>query len=141
YTQYFNRRNKRTGRLWECRYHSTVVDENGYLWAVSRYIENNPVRAKVVKKPEDYSYSSARTHILGESNTLLKEPLFDKSDLNNYRRFMEKKEDRGKIEEIRRQTKLGKPLGDGGFLATLSEKLDCNLAFRPRGRPPKRATN
>jgi len=50
YTQYFNRKYRRTGRLWECRYHSTIIDEDKYLWAVSRYIENNPVRVGVVKK-------------------------------------------------------------------------------------------
>jgi len=38
YTQYFNRTHKRTGRLWESRYHSCVVDKEKYLWAVARYI-------------------------------------------------------------------------------------------------------
>src|SRR3990172_2992129 len=45
YTQYFNRTYKRTGRVWESRYHSCVVDKEKYLWAVARYIEQNPVRA------------------------------------------------------------------------------------------------
>ncbi len=142
YTQYFNRKNNRTGRLWECRYHSTIIDEDKYLWAVSRYIENNPVRAGMVRKPEDYSYSSAKAHILGESNTLLKEPLFNnKGELRNYKLFMEVEEDKRGLEKIRRQTRLGKPLGDGEFLDTLSKKLDRNLVFRPKGRPSKRATN
>jgi putative transposase len=44
YTQCYNRKEARTGRLWECRYHSTVIDGDSYLWAVSRYIENNPLR-------------------------------------------------------------------------------------------------
>ena len=50
YTQDFNRTYKMTGRLWESRYHSCVVDKEKYLWAVARYIEQNPVRAKIVKK-------------------------------------------------------------------------------------------
>ncbi|ODS34744.1 MAG: hypothetical protein SCARUB_00004 [Candidatus Scalindua rubra] len=137
YTQYFNRKNKRTGRLWECRYHSTIIDGEKYLWAVSHYIEKNPVRAGIVKNAEDYPYSSARAHILGESNVLLSEPLFDEGEVSSYRRFIVGEEDKVSLNDIRRQTRLGKPLGDRGFLEILSKKLSCNLDFRPKGRPKK----
>jgi putative transposase len=137
YSKYFNGKNRRTGRLWECRYYSTVVDGDRYLWTLSKYIENNPVRARMVKRPEDYLYSSARAHILGRKDPILKEPLFDKSELNEYRRFIRSEEDKKMMEEIRKQTRLGKPLGDGGFLNTLSERLGCSLSFRPKGRPRK----
>src|SRR3989339_882703 len=48
YAKYINRRYKRTGRLWESRYYSCVVDEESYLWQVARYIERNPKRAGLV---------------------------------------------------------------------------------------------
>jgi putative transposase len=114
--------------------------ENGdsYLWTVSKYIENNPVRAGIVKRPEDYPYSSANAHLLGRKDPLLKEPLFDKSELTEYRRFIRLEEDKKITEEIRKQTRLGKPLGDGGFLNTLSERLGRSLSFRPQGRPRKK---
>ena len=137
YSKYFNRENGRTGRLWECRYYSTVIDGDSYLWTVSKYIENNPVRAGIVKKPEDYPYSSAKAHILRKEDPILKEPLFDKGELDEYRRFVTLEEDRRILEEIRRQTRSGKPLGDGGFIEALSEKTGCNLSFRPKGRPRK----
>jgi putative transposase len=138
YSKYFNQENGRTGRLWECRYYSTVIDADSYLWAVSKYIENNPVRAGIVKSPEDYPYSSARAHILGRKDPFLKEPLFDINQRKEYQRFIRSEEDKKITEEIRKQTKLGKPLGDGGFLNALSEKLGHSLSFRPRGRPKKR---
>jgi putative transposase len=138
YSKYFNGENGRTGRLWECRYHSTVVDGDSYLWTVSKYIENNPVRAGIVKRPEDYPYSSAKGHLLGRKDPLLKDPLFDKSELNEYRRFIRSEEDKKITEEIRKQTRLGKPLGDAGFLKTLSENLGRSLSFRPKGRPRKK---
>jgi putative transposase len=138
YSKYFNRANGRTGRLWECRYHSTVIDGDSYLWTVSRYIENNPVRAGMVKRPEDYPYSSAKAHLVGRKDPLLKEALFDKNELNGYREFVRSQENRKIMEEIRKQTRLGKPLGDGEFLKTLSERLGCSLSFRPQGRPRKR---
>ncbi len=138
YTKYFNGENGRTGRLWECRYYCTVVDEDSYLWTVSRYIENNPVRARMVRRAEDYPYSSAKAHILGKKDPLLKEPLFDKDELNAYREFIHSEEDKKIMEEIRKQTRSGKPLGDGGFLDTLPEKLGQSFSFRPKIRPRKK---
>ena len=135
YTQYLNREKGRTGRLSECRYHSSVMDKDRYLWAVSKYIKNNPVRTEIVKGPEDYPYSSAKAHILGKQNPLLKEPLFDNNELNEYRKLMKTKENKQVIEEIRKQTILGKSLGDSTFLKILSERLGCSLSFRSRERP------
>ncbi len=137
YTQYFNKKNRRTGRLWECRYSSTVVDEERYLWAVTSYIENNPVRAGVVKKPDDYKYSSARAHLLGQRDGLLKDTVFDRGELSEYKRLMNKEQNQEMLEEIRGKTRLGKPLGDERFLTVLSEKLGRALDFRSKGRPRK----
>ena len=105
YTLCFNRKYERSGRLWECRYHSTVIDEEAYLWVVSKYIESNPVRAKLVREAEAYRFSSARAHLLGETNSLLKEPLFDARDLNEYVRFIRNGEDKEVGEVIRRHTR------------------------------------
>ncbi len=138
YTKYFNGKNGRTGRLWECRYHSTVIDGDSYLWTVSKYIENNPVRAGMVKRPEDYPYSSAKAHILRKRNPLLRESLFDRNELNEYREFIKLEEEKKILEEIRKQTRLGKPLGEAEFLEILSERVGCSLSFRPKGRPRKR---
>jgi putative transposase len=138
YTQYFNRKKGRTGRLWECRYHSTVVDGDRYLWAVSKYIESNPVRIKMVAKPENYPYSSAKAHLTGKPNPLLMDPLFDKGEMNEYKKFMKSEESKSTLEEIRKQTISGKPLGGAGFLEILTSRLGCSFSFRPRGRPRKK---
>ena len=67
YTQFTNRKYSRTGRLWESRYHSCIVDKDSYLWAVARYIETNPVMCPDGEKAEDYAYSSALAHIMGKT--------------------------------------------------------------------------
>jgi Transposase and inactivated derivatives len=59
YSQYFNRKK---GYLWQGRFFSCILDETHTFTAI-RYIENNPVRAGIVKTPEAYQWSSARTHI------------------------------------------------------------------------------
>jgi putative transposase len=84
YTQYINRMYGRTGRLWESRYHSCIVDHDKYLWAVARYIEQNPVRAKMVERAEDYSYSSARAHVNGSEDAVLGEDLFHNDRRRDY---------------------------------------------------------
>jgi len=60
YTQHVNRRCERSGRIWQNRFFSTVVDRETYLWAVVRYIEQTPVKAHLASRPEDYRWSSRR---------------------------------------------------------------------------------
>jgi len=58
YTSYFNRRRRRSGHLFQGRFKAHLIDEQGYFQVVSRYIHLNPVRAKVVARPQDYPWSS-----------------------------------------------------------------------------------
>lgn len=59
-TRHHNRLEGRSGTLWEGRYKSSLVDSDSYLLACCRYIELNPVRARMVENPEDYPWSSCR---------------------------------------------------------------------------------
>ena len=58
YTGYINRRYKRSGHLFQGRYKAIIVDKDAYLLPLSRYLHLNPVRAKIVDKPELYRWSS-----------------------------------------------------------------------------------
>lgn len=58
YTQHVNRTQGRDGPLFRGRYKALVVESNSYLSAVIRYIHLNPVKAKLVSKPEAYQWSS-----------------------------------------------------------------------------------
>jgi putative transposase len=58
YVQYFNRRYERSGTLWEGRFRSCLVDSAPYVNACYRYIELNPVRARMVASPSQYPWSS-----------------------------------------------------------------------------------
>jgi REP element-mobilizing transposase RayT len=58
YTGYFNRKHGRVGHLFQGRYRGILVDKEGYLLELSRYVHLNPVRAKIVKKAETYQWSS-----------------------------------------------------------------------------------
>jgi putative transposase len=71
YVRYFNGRYRRTGTLWEGRFHSVVVESSEYFFACSRYIELNPVRAGMVTDPSQYLWSSFRQNALGHLDPLL----------------------------------------------------------------------
>jgi putative transposase len=63
YVQYFNRRHRRTGTLWEGRFRSCLVDSASYVLACYRYIELNPVEAGMVGSPLAYRWSSHAENI------------------------------------------------------------------------------
>ncbi|MBW1862673.1 MAG: transposase [Deltaproteobacteria bacterium] len=63
YTNYVNRRRRRIGHLLQGRYKAILIDKDNYLLELSRYVHLNPVRAKMVAKPEDYVFSSYRSYI------------------------------------------------------------------------------
>jgi len=58
YTQYINRRHQRVGHLFQGRYKAILVDKDGYLLELCRYIVLNPVRAHMVSQPSEYTWSS-----------------------------------------------------------------------------------
>jgi putative transposase len=71
YVGYFNRRYARTGRLFEGRFKSSVIDTETYWFTCMRYVELNPVRAKLVSDPSDYRWSSYRSNGFGVHDRLI----------------------------------------------------------------------
>jgi len=65
YTQWFNRRHKRVGHLFQGRYKSFLVQEDPYLLALVRYIHENPKSARMVEREEDYAWCSDRYYRRG----------------------------------------------------------------------------
>jgi putative transposase len=139
YTQYINKRYQRTGRLWESRYHSCIVDQESYLWAVARYVEQNPVRAGLVNRAEDYLYSSARVHVNGGEDVVLGEDLFSDGSRPHYILLLRSNIPRTEIDHLRYATKTGRPFGNEEFVADMEKKLERRLLQRPKGRPRKGA--
>lgn len=72
YVQYFNKRYQRSGTLWEGRYKSSLISDDRYVLACYRYIESNPVRARIVQNPGDYRWSSYAFNGYGIADNLVK---------------------------------------------------------------------
>jgi len=113
------------------------VDKEKYLWTVARYIEQNPVRAKIVKKAADYPYSSAKAHIQGLQDEILGKALFKSRQMEDYVELMKAGIKEEEIKNIRNHTRSGRPIDSERFIVKMERKLDRIFKVRPRGRPKK----
>ena len=106
---------------------------------MARYIERNPVRAGIVRRVEDWPWSSAEAQIRGAADSVLSEPSWLGTDeVEEYRRYLT---ETGMEDEIRRATSTGRPLGSGSFVEKLERCLRRKLAAQPVGRPRKKKDN
>src|SRR5437764_13881340 len=72
YVRHVNTNYRRTGTLWEERYRAAPIDGEAYFLACCRPIELNPVRARMVRHPRDYRWSSYRAHAQGSAERYLR---------------------------------------------------------------------
>ncbi len=138
YTQYINKKYNKTGRLWETRYYSCIVDKENYLWIAVRYIEQNPKRAGIVNTEEKYPFSSARAHVTQMVDEVLGGEIFGEEGRSEYVDFLHSPVRDEEINEIRYCTRLGLPFGNETFVKVIGQSLGIDLIRRPRGRPRKK---
>jgi putative transposase len=137
YTQYLNRKQTQTGRIWQNRFFSCVVENEQYLWAVARYIERNPLSAGLAEHPEDYPWSSAKAHVVGAADTIPGlSTWLPLSQRAAYAEFV-RTEQVAKDDDIRKATRTGRPLGSERFIDMLEAELNQSLRPKAVGRPRK----
>ena len=131
YTRHVNFREGWRGHLWQGRFSSYPMDEK-YLLAAARYIELNPVKAKLVERPEEYPWSSATAHINKADDQLVRAaPLLDR--VADWRTFLMEDPSQGDIERFRAHERTGRPLGDGQLISKLEVMLGRNLRRKKPG--------
>lgn len=141
YVQYYNYTYRRTGTLWEGRYKATPIDGERYFLTCMRYIELNPVRAKITASdPSDYPWSSYRHNALGEPNELLTpHPEYQRLGVTvdarqaAYRQLFSTRIEDKTMDEIREATNKAWALGDDQFKRELASRLDRPIAPTARG--------
>jgi len=140
YSQYYNNKMRVSGHLFQSRFFSCVLDERQMI-ACARYIERNPVRAKMVKKPYLWPYSSAKIHCgIEQDDSLGTNQLFDYIDKRpkSWKEFIEAPDNPDEMKGIREKTRTGRPLGTNDFVERLEGQLKRVFKLRPKGRPKKR---
>ena len=144
-TQYHNRLEQRSGTLWEGRYKSSLVQNDGYLLACCRYIELNPVRACIVAAPEDYPWSSCRARLGYARSTLLDlDPCYrelaaeESARRERYSEFLQSAIPEGEWALIRTAVRRGQLTGNEAFSQQVAGTLDRRIENRRSGRPAKK---
>jgi len=138
YTQCLNRKLRQSGRIWQNRFFSCVVENNEYLWSVVRYIERNPLKVGLAVRVEDYRWSSAKAHLSGAKDDLLTQPdWLDASARADYAYFISV-EDEEQNNAIRKATRTGRLFGSEGFIDNLEYELNRQIRNRKAGRPRKK---
>lgn len=121
------------GYLFQGRFGSCVLDQQ-HLLAAGRYVERNPVNAKLVRSPLDYPWSSCRYHCgLVENDPLISARRLPEM-VGNWQEFVHGWDEQSEG-RILAGTRTGRPVGGDGFVDRLEALADRTLRPRPAGRP------
>ncbi|TLX54284.1 transposase [Stutzerimonas nosocomialis] len=142
-TRYRNRLEGRSGTLWESRYKSSVVQTDTYLLACSRYIELNPVRARMVADPSEYRWSSFNSRItVGQSTGWLDtDPCYlaiastAQQRSERYQAFVRGAVSQAELSLIREGLQRGQLTGDSRFVDEVERIAGLRIERRGQGRP------
>ncbi|AQT70229.1 Transposase [Anaerohalosphaera lusitana] len=126
------------GHLYQGRYKSFPVQDDTYYLTLMRYVESNPLRAKLVKRSADYLWSSL-------ANRLGKDSPLELSDgpMPLPRRWTKLVDGAADLpeDEIKTCIQRGRPFGDSDWTHQTAKALSLESSLRPRGRPRKTTPN
>jgi putative transposase len=144
HTWHFHKAHRTVGHVWQGRFRSPVIQQDGHLLTVLRYVEANPLRAGMVADLAAYPWSSYGLHGLGRADPLVcQAPVWEglaktESARQAYwRKWVHKPITERELTLLRRAVTSGRPFGDESWVTRMAATLTINLAPRPRGRPRK----
>ncbi|MGD0462399.1 MAG: transposase [Tepidisphaeraceae bacterium] len=125
-----------TGRVYQSRFKSFMIQKSAHLESVLRYVEGNPLRAKLVKRAQQWKWSSLRAslHGPGPIRDLLSQWPIPKP--RNWVERVNRPLKREELQAIRIAAERGRPLGSDSWVRATVERFDLQSTIRPRGRQP-----
>ena len=138
YAQRINRMQGKVGHLWQNRYFSSPLDSNYFLHAV-KYVELNPVRARLVERAEEYEWSSAAIHCgIRRDLTIAPRPRsIAFNDVADWSRWLAEGSSSEAVSKLRTHERKNLPCGSPDFVASLESAAGRSMQCRPRGRPAR----
>ncbi|MFH1478555.1 MAG: transposase [Candidatus Omnitrophota bacterium] len=136
HAQYMNKQRKTKGHLWQGRFYSCVLDD-AHLYRAIRYVENNPVRADLVKDAWEYKWSSASDHTGDRKKGLIRLGVYNTITPKDWHDYL-KESDTDMTNEIKSKTNRGLVVGTNEFITYLEKRLNRSLQYLRQGRPTKR---
>jgi len=136
YAMRFNTRTGLSGHVWQGRFYSCPLDDP-HLWAATRYIERNPIRAGMIERAEAYKWSSAAHHCGLRHDPVLSPDFPPRGVIEDWHAWLSAPEDEAAITTIRQSTHTGRPCGSPTFIDQLQNLLQRTLRPKKRGRKHK----
>lgn len=136
FTRAVNFRQGVRGHLFQERFHSFPIQQDAHLLTVVRYVERNPVRAGMVRRAVAHPWSSARHHVTGASDPLVRESPI-RALAPDWVRVLEDREE--ELAKIRRHVRTGRPWGTDAWVRQLEEQVGRPLLPRTGGWPKGRS--
>ncbi|MFA4973354.1 MAG: transposase [bacterium] len=136
YTRRINFRENWRGYLWQGRFSSSPLDER-HLFAAVRYVERNPVRARLVQHAEDYRWSSARAHVQGQTDICLSGDELGVLGIDDWKAYLMESGDDDFMKRLRKGARTGRPLGSDEFIDRI-ESLTGRVLRRQKPGPKGR---
>ena len=123
------------GRLYQGRFKSFPVDRDESLRTVLRYVQRNPLRARLVARAERWRWGSCRVRLRGpaELAALLTEWPVDAP--RDWLKWVNEPQTDEEVELLRLSVNRGRPLGRPEWVARTAERLGLTHTLRPPGRP------
>jgi len=124
-----------SGHIWQGRFKSFIVQDDSHLLIVMRYIEGNPVRAKLVKSASEWRWSSHKETIRKNLGRLLDEVPITLPD--EWEKYVDEPLTEKELEKIRESVNRQSPYGDNDWRIEICRKYGLESTMRKKGRPAK----
>jgi putative transposase len=136
WANFINGRSRWRGHLFDNRFASVAMDE-GHLISAVRYVALNPVRARLVSRPEGWKWSSVHAHLKGEDDGLVTvAPVLGR--VTDFAALLADPANETGFAALRAAEHTGRPLGTRDFIEGLERVLGRRIARRAPGRKPKK---
>lgn len=122
-----------SGHVWQGRFKAFPIQQDDHLLAVLRYVERNPLRAKLVSRAEDWAFSSLATP--GEDFPSLDPGPVPVPRGRTWKAHVNRPQTEAELKAIRHSVNRGTPYGIEAWQKRTAKRLSLESTLRPPGRP------
>jgi len=124
-----------SGPVYQGRFRSFPVQTDEHFLTVARYVERNALRAKLVKRAEQWQWSSLWRWAQGDPKLLAFLSDWPVKRPRQWVGWVNRPETASELEDLRCSAQRGRPFGSEGWVVRIAKRLSLESTLRPRGRP------
>ena len=132
----YHRHYHSSGHVWQGRFKAFPIEEDEHLWTVLRYVERNALRANLVRRAEDWVWSSAAAFTGGKRAAMLHPGPIPRS--KDWLDWVNQPQSEAELAALRKCIERGMPYGNESWQHATAERLGLEASLHPRGRPDSR---